>query len=138
MTSVRFNAPELVGIEDELGGLNEKLTTIVNDRAYNTFGKTALRDPSDVEVTPAMIGEPVFVVRAWHETGGAGNAGIVQAHDFSFRLAPLREDLYMLTDDEKMYPLTTREALLLVSVGGITMVKSMILSGMDLGNDSKE
>lgn len=138
MTSVRLNAPELDGIEDELGGLADKLVTAANDRAYNRFGKTALRDPSDIEVTPAIIDEPVFIVRAWHETGSAGSAGIVQSHDFTFRLATMREDMYISTDDETMYPLTTREAFLLAGIGGATMVKSIISSGIHLGDDHRE
>jgi hypothetical protein len=138
MTSIRLNAPEFDGIEDELGGLADKLVTAVNDRAYNRFGKTALREPSEIEVTPTMIDEPVFVVRAWHETGTAVNAGIVQEHDFTFRLKTMREDMYITTDDETMYPLTTREAFLMVGIGGATMIKSLISSGMHFGDDHGE
>ncbi len=138
MTSLRINAPELDGIEDELGGLRDKLLSMVNDRAYNRFGKRALRDPSDIEITPAMIDEPVFVVRAWHETDTPGAAGVVQEHDFSFKLKPMREDAYMSTDDEKMYPLTTRETFLLVSIGGFAMIKSMISSGMDISPEDRD
>lgn len=138
MTTVRFNAPELDGIENELGDLTDKFVIAVNDRAYNRFGKTALRDPSDIEITPAAIDQPIFVIRAWHQTGTAGNAGIVQAHDFTFRMATMREDMYMSIEDETMYPLTTREAFLLVTIGGLTMLKSTILSGIDLGDNRKE
>ena len=131
MTSVHLNAPELDGLADELGGLKEKFITVVNDRAHNTFGKIALRDPSDIEVTPAMIDGPVFVMRAWHETGGPGTAGIVQEHDLSFRLKTMREEMYIATDDEMMYPLTTRESFLLVRIGGTTMLNSLIRSGIN-------
>ncbi|HET7060134.1 MAG TPA: hypothetical protein VFH99_02350 [Candidatus Saccharimonadales bacterium] len=135
MTSVRFNEPALDGIDNELGGLADKLVTAVNDRAYNRFGKTALRDPSDIEITPAAIDEPVFVVRAWHQTGAAHNAGIVQPQDFTFKLAAMREDMYMSTDDETMYPLTTREAFLLVTVGGLSMLRSVLSSEVDFGDN---
>jgi len=134
MTNVRFNAPEADAIKEELGGLSDKLVGAVNDRAYNIYGKTALRDPSEIEITPAVLDKPVFVVRAWHETGNDDNVGIVQAHDFTFRLKAMREDVYIATEDETMYPLTTREAFLLARIGGLTMIRSLNASEPPTGH----
>jgi len=126
MTSIRFNTPELEGIENELGGLKDTLISVANDRAFNTFGKTALLNPSDIEITPAVIDEPVFILRAWHETGGQGNAGVLQKHDLSFKLASVKENVFISTEDKKLYLLTTRETLLLTRIGGFTIIKSFL------------
>lgn len=125
---IRFTGPEYDGIEHELGKLGQKLINIVNDHARNTLGKTAIPNPTDIEVTPHVLDEPKFLVRAWHETAApAGMVGVLQRQEVELSLEADDENLFLTTDAESApsYPLTTREAFLITGVGAMATLRSM-------------
>lgn len=125
MTEIKFSSIEYRGAEEELGGLADKLVTVANDQAIEKFGKTALMDPSDIEITPAVLEEPFFVIRAWHQTANDLNPGIIQNHDFSLSLTFEGEDMFIKTESDSLYPLTTREAILLCGLGGAAIINTI-------------
>lgn len=132
MTEIRFVGPEYDGAEKDLRGLADKLSAIVNDTATSKFGETALKDPTDIEILPVCIDEPLLIVNAWHETGNPDQPGRLQVHDFSLRTSLEGENAYLATEDDKKYPVTTRETLVLIGLAEIA-VFNILLS--DRGNE---
>jgi hypothetical protein len=122
---IRFSDPEYAGLEHELGDLSSKLVVIVNDAAFNKRGKSALQNPSDIEITPLAIDEPKLIVRSWHETSApAGKEGILQINETILSLEPFGEETMLTTEDQASYLLTTSEAMLMISVGGAALISS--------------
>ena len=126
MTDFRFSSPEYDEAVDRLGGLADKLRLIANEKASKKFGDNAIDNPTDIEITPAALEEPIFIIRAWHEIGKARKRAVMQAHDYSFRVVFEGEDVFMKTEEGNEYPLTTREAFLLVSLGGHALMSNFI------------
>jgi hypothetical protein len=125
VTEIKFIGPEYDGAEQELKGLAGKLVTIANDTA-NSLYYQPIPNPTDLEITPVFFDdEPMFVVNAWHETAGRP-AAKMQLFDFTLRLACEDEDAFLATEDERKYPLTTRETFLIMGLSSFAIVNSMI------------
>lgn len=123
---IRFSGPEYDGAEEQLGDFAEKLIGIVNDVAIKKFGETALRNPSDIEIVPAILGEPLYVVTAWHEQGEGEAKERHQYHDFSFKVVLDGDDALIETEEAATYPVNTRETLLLAKLANIAYIRSQL------------
>lgn len=130
MTEIRFIDPEFDGFEDELGGLEAKLCNVVDNAALSKYGKQFVANPTDIEVVPSSAldgADANFILRAWHETEGpAGKIGIFQAHDTSFEVLIEKEDALMHTEKGVKLPVTSRELLVLLTIAGTAIMKSLI------------
>lgn len=126
MTEVRFVGEEYDGIESMFGDLAGKLETIANDCAVSNYGESALLHPSVIKISPEILEKPVFFVSAWHETEGAKQSGRLQYNDFVLRMGLIGEHAFLSTEDNKHYPLSTRETLLLSSVSNLAVVKALL------------
>lgn len=126
MTEITFNGQEFDGAEEELGNLSDKLKAIVNDQAAERFGEHAIYNPSDINITPTVMEEPMFVVNTWHQTDSEF-PGVLQSQDFTLKMHVEAEDVYVCADDEeRKYRLTTRETLLLVQLGNIALMNTLL------------
>lgn len=127
MTEIIFHGQEFDGAEERLGNLSHKLNAVANDQARARFGDSAITDPSNIEVTPAAMGNPIFIVNTWHQTGSEQYPGVIQRQDFTLKLQGEGEDVYVYADDEeRRYRLTTRETLLLMDLGNIALMRAML------------
>lgn len=126
MTDIRFIGPEYDGAEKELRELADKLTTIADDTAVNKFGETALKNPTDIEILPVFIDEPLFIINAWHESGSSEYHGRFQVHDFSLRTCLEDENVYLATEDNRKYPVSTRETLVLMGLSNIAVINTLL------------
>jgi hypothetical protein len=132
MSQARFIGEGFAPFNENMEVIDETLSRVINDGIHNRYGENGIPNPSDVEISPVLIDEPTFVVRAWHETGGVASRGRLQAHDFSFTLTLGKEDMFLKTEDKRQYRLTTREALFFMQVGGLAALKTLIAtSGSD-------
>lgn len=97
------------------------LIRIVNQHATTTFGKDAILNPTDIELRPAFgLDEPVFGVRAWHETGIGTRRGTLQEQNFSFTVELGNHRLFAVieNDDQPVkYELSAYEAHVFHSIG---------------------
>lgn len=111
--------------EQQLQGADKTIRRVINTNAANIFGDNALLNPSDIEITPVfMIDEPVFTLRAWHETGDNKNRGILQMQNLSFRLKLVGEDMFMAVDNDDSaseHKLSTLEAIVLRDIGNTAL-----------------
>ena len=125
---IRFTGAGYDEIDDSFGGLDDKLVRIVNDSAFNRLGKGALRNPSDIEVSPIATDKLAFIVRAWHETASpAGAIGRLHVQELVLRVRLDEENMFLTTEEDSSYLLTTREAFLVATIGGTAAFRSMIL-----------
>lgn len=108
------------GAENDLGQFDKTLKYIIEDHAFGIYGKSALK-PTDIEVIPEVLGDPFFVIRYWHETGGSDFPARLQIQDFTMRIGLNKEDMFAITEDGHEYKLTTRESLLLIRIGGLAV-----------------
>ncbi len=125
-THIRFLGEDYDGAEEQLGDFAGTIGDMVNDAANAKFGEEALPGPSKVEIVPAHLGEPLFIVTAWHQEGEEEASERKQYHDFSFRIKLEGDEAVMEADNDLSYPLTTRETLLLARVANIAYIKSLL------------
>lgn len=127
MADIRFVGPEYDGAEKELRELAGKITTITDDMAVNKFGETALKNPTDIEISPVLtVDEPVLVINAWHGTGSSEDPGRFQVHDFILKTRLEGENVYLETEDGRLYPVSTRETLLLIGLADIAIINTLL------------
>lgn len=132
-THISFQGQEYDGAEEQLGDFAGKLSGMVKDAATAKFGEEALPDPSNIEIVPAHMGEPLFVVSAWHQEGEGDAQERKQYLDFSFKVKLDGDEAVIEADNDLSYPLTTRETLLLARVANIAYIKSQLSDARENG-----
>lgn len=124
---IKFIGKEFDGTEKDLGDLSGKFIDLANEQAVEHYGDAALRDPSDIEVLPAVQDdEPFLAVKAWHQTCSDRHPGVIQNHDFVMDMTRRGEDAYLTVREsghERI--LTTRETLVLMTIANIAVAKTV-------------
>ncbi len=121
---VSFSDPDLAPVVTMLGELPNKLQTIATREAEREFGKTAISNPSNLELSigVSINMEPALICKSWHEV--ADSSARFQTNGFSADIRTEGEDGILEVGGES-HILTTREFVLLIHLTQIAFAKMM-------------